>query len=115
MTVLNVLAALLTIGFGLIGWLAPGYTMRVLELTAGPRREGVSEVRAASGALFVAMGAAALAIGQPLAYAMLGFMYLGAGTGRITSIALDRSGTRMIWLFFVSELGLGMYLAWANL
>lgn len=113
---LNVIAVILTIGFGLIGWLMPDYTMDKLKLaTAGGSTLGKSEIRAASGALFVGLGVGALALGTPAAYAMVGFAYAGGAIGRITSIVLDGSGETVSWSFFAAEAALALYLIVANL
>ncbi len=106
--ILNVLIALVSIGFGLIGWIAPRYTMDQLGLAA---REGStmgpSEMRAASGALFVGLGAGALLIGNPTAYAMIGCAWGGAAIGRLTSILLD-GASRQKWVFFAVEIAVGV-------
>ncbi|ROU04295.1 DUF4345 family protein [Histidinibacterium lentulum] len=102
MDVFNPFLALVSIGFGLIGWLAPGYTMKVVDLQPGPTPMGPGEVRAASGALFVGLGAGALILGDPLAYAMIGFAWGGAAIGRLTSLALDGRTTKK-WAFFGAE------------
>ena len=113
---LNVVAALLTIGFGLIGWLAPGYTMAKLGLATVPGSEvGKSEIRAANGALFVGLGVGALALGAPVAWAALGCAYAGAALGRLTSIVVDGSGTALSWSFLAVEAALGLWLLLANL
>lgn len=113
--IINVLAILATVGFGLIGWLAPSYTMDKLDLAAKPGSTlGFSEIRAASGALFVGLGIGALVIGAPWGYAMMGFGYLGAATGRITSIIIDNSGQKVSWSFFAAESALGLWLVLAN-
>ena len=102
MDILNPLIALVSIGFGLIGWLAPRYTMEVVDLRPGPTGMGPSEVRAASGALFVGLGVGALVIGTPLAYAMIGFAWGGAAVGRLTSLIVDGQ-TQKKWGFFACE------------
>lgn len=89
MEILNFIAALLSIGFGVIGWLMPKYTLQVLNLEAHTDTMGMSEIRASGGALFVGMGIGALYLGTPAAFAMLGMCWLGASIGRITSIVLD--------------------------
>ncbi len=105
---LNIFLALVSIGFGLIGWIAPRYTMDQLDLapkegsTMGP-----GEMRAASGALFVGLGAGALLIGNPTAYAMIGCAWGGAAIGRLTSILLDGS-SRPKWTFFAVEIAVGI-------
>lgn len=100
---LNTVLALASIGFGLIGWFAPRYTMQLLDLRPEGSTMGVSEIRAASGALFVGVGLGAILIDDPLAYAMLGFAWGGAAVGRITSIVADEQPTRRTWGFFATE------------
>ena len=103
MDLINILLALLSIGFGAIGWLAPRYTMDKLDMaTKGDSTMGVSEVRAASGALFVGLGVGALLTGLPGAYAAIGFAWGGGAVGRITSIFLD-GPSRSKWIFFAVE------------
>jgi hypothetical protein len=106
--ILNILLALLSIGFGAIGWLAPRYTMRLLDLRSGETTMGVSEIRAASGALFVGLGIGALLLGTPAAYAMIGFAWGGAGLGRLTSILADPAPTRRTWMFLAVEAVVGV-------
>lgn len=102
--ILAPLTALVSIGFGLIGWVAPRYTMDLLGLApkAGSTM-GASEMRAASGALFVGLGLGALLIGDPVAYAMIGCAWGGAAIGRLTSILLD-GASRQKWTFFAVEI-----------
>ena len=99
---LNPALALFSIALGLFGWFAPRYTMAVVDLQPGPTPMGPSEVRAASGALFVGLGLGALILGTPLAYAMVGFAWGGAAIGRLTSLLLDGQ-TRKKWGFFACE------------
>lgn len=113
---LNVTLMLATIVFGLIGWWMPHYTMQKLglSLTEG-RRVGLSEVRAVNGCLFVFVGLAALAINEPLGYAMVGFMYVGAAIGRTSSIIVDRSGEFLSYSFVTAEFAFAVFLILANL
>jgi len=113
--ILNMIALGLTIAFGLIGWSAPRYTMKKLDLEAGHSTLGLSEIRAASGALFVGAGIGALWLFVPAAIVMVGFMYGGAAVGRLTSIALDASGQKVSWSFLAAELVLAAWLLAANL
>ncbi|MCK0166814.1 DUF4345 family protein [Jannaschia sp. S6380] len=112
--ILNVLLALATIGFGAAGWLAPDWTMKKVGLADTGSTMGKSEVRAASGALFVVAGLAAILLGGPVAYAMLGFVWLGGALGRATSLALDGTTTRK-WGFFATEIVTGAVLVLINL
>ncbi len=107
MDVLNYIFAALSIGIGAISWLNPTYAMAALDLHATDSTMGMSEVRASAGALFVGMGIGALLIGTPDAYAMLGFCWMGAAAGRLTSLVLDGQ-SRQKWTFFAVELGVGL-------
>ncbi|MEQ6248140.1 DUF4345 family protein [Sulfitobacter sp. HNIBRBA3233] len=113
-SVINVLLALFTIGFGAVGWLAPKYTMDTVDLKDTGSSMGTSEVRAASGALFVMAGIGALILGTPGAYAMIGFIWAGGGLGRITSLILDGQ-TRRKWIFFASEVAVAVIALGVNL
>lgn len=106
MDILNIIFALLSIGLGAFGWLAPRYTMGALDLKGGTTTMGMSEVRASAGALFVGMGAGALWLGTPEAYVMLGFCWTGAAMGRLTSVILD-GATRQKWTYFAVEAVVG--------
>ena len=113
MDILNILFALASIGLGAVGWLAPGYTMKTLDLQKGPTDMGPSEIRAASGALFIGLGLGAILIGGPVAYGMIGCAWTGAAVGRATSLALDGT-SRKKWTFFVVEAIVGLGALWVN-
>jgi len=112
---LNILAAVLTIGFGLFGFLAPGYTASALDLAPTNSTMGLSELRASVGGLFVVAGLAALWLGLPAAYAMLGFAYAGAALGRLVSLALDNPPLVKVMVFGGIEAALALWLILANL
>lgn len=113
--ILNIAAAVLTIGFGLFGLVAPRYTAAALDLVPGPSNMGLSEMRASVGGLFVALGLACLILGTPIAYAMTGIAYAGAAAGRIVSIALDKPPMQKAFLYFGIEGALAFWLILANL
>lgn len=112
---LNIGAAAITIVLGIIGWLAPGYTMDLLDLKTDGSTMGMSEIRAASGALFIGIGLGALLIGTPAAFAMIGCAYAGAAVGRLTSILSDAEPIRATYIFFAFEAVFGLWLLYANL
>jgi hypothetical protein len=114
MELINPLLALVSIVLGAIGWFAPRYTMEVVDLMPGPSPMGTSEIRAASGALFVGLGLGALVLGTPVAYAMVGFALGGAAVGRITSIVMD-GATPKKWLFFGCEAAVAVLALAGNL
>ena len=111
---INIILALLSIGFGAIGWLAPAYTMRTLDMTDTGSTMGMSEIRAASGALFVMAGIGALILATPAAYAMIGFIWGGGAVGRATSLLLDGQ-TRLKWIFFACEVAVAVVALAINL
>ena len=112
--ILNIIFAFLSIGLGAVGWLMTGYTMNRLDLHDGGSGMGKSEIRAASGALFVGLGIGALLIGTPAAYAMIGCAWGGAAVGRATSLALD-GVTRDKVVFFAVEAVVGIAAVAVNL
>ncbi|MBC6437299.1 MAG: DUF4345 family protein [Rhodobacteraceae bacterium] len=113
--IINMLAALLTIVLGLMGWLAPRWTMDQLDMRAGPTNMAYTEVSAASGCVFVGLGAGALIINEPLGWLIVGFAYGGAAIGRITSIFRDNAASRQSWTFFGCEAVLAAWLVLANI
>ncbi len=113
--IINILLALTSIGLGAFGWLAPRYTMDLLDLRPDGSTMGVSEIRAASGALFIGLGLGAIILGEPLAYAMIGFAWGGAAIGRLTSIIADADPTRQKYTFFGIEAAVAIALLWINL
>ena len=107
MEIINIIFALLSIGLGCFGWLAPRYTLGALDLTPGETTMGPSEIRASVGALFVGMGIGALILGTPEAYVMLGFCWCGAAMGRLTSLVLDGTSQKK-WIYFIVEAAVGI-------
>ena len=107
MDILNIIFALLSIGLGCFGCLAPRYTMGALDLKGGETTMGMSEVRASAGALFVGMGVGAIWLGTPEAYLMLGFCWAGAAMGRLTSLVMD-GATRQKLTYFAVEAVVGV-------
>ena len=112
---LNILAALLTIGFGLFGFLAPGYTANALDLTPTNSTMGLSEMRASVGGLFVVTGIAVIWLNNPMAYAMLGIVYAGAALGRFVSVVLDNPPLVKALTFGGIELVLAVWLIAVNI
>ena len=113
--ILNTAAALLTIGFGLFGFLAPSFTLGALDLTTTNSNMGLSEMRASVGGLFVVTAAAAIWLGTPMAFTMLGFVYAGAALGRFVSLALDNPPFVKALVFGGIEAALAAFLILANM
>lgn len=112
---LNIVAALLTIAFGLFGFFAPRYTAAALDLEPTNSTMGLSEMRASVGGLFVVAGMAAIWLGQPLGYAMIGFAFVGAALGRALSLVLDKPPVRKVLIFGGIEAALAAWFLFANL
>ena len=113
--IVNVAVALVTIGLGLLGWLAPRWTMQQLDMVAGPSHMAYTEVSAVSGCLFVALGLGAMILTEPLGWVVMGLAYAGAAVGRITSMFRDKAASRQAWTFFGSEAALASWLLIANI
>lgn len=112
---INIFVAVLTVGLGLLGWLAPRWTMQVLDMKAGPTNMAYTEVSAVSGCLFVGIGIGVLILNEPMAWLALGLAYGGAAVGRVTSILRDNAGSRQSWTFFGTEAALAAWLVLANM
>ncbi len=113
--VINICAAVLTIGFGLFGFVAPRYTAAALDLAPTTSTMGLSEMRASVGGLFVVAGLAAIWLSEPVAYAMIGFAFVGAAIGRLVSLILDDPPRTKVIVFGGIEAALAMWFLWANL
>ena len=111
----NLISTLLTIGFGLFGFLAPRYTAAALDLAPTQSTMGLSEMRASVGGLFVVAGLGALWLDHPLAYGMLGFAFAGAALGRVISLVLDAPPMRKVLIFGGIEAALAAWFLSANL
>lgn len=107
--ILKIIAAVLTIGTGLLSLLKPRAVYGFTGLRAEGGR-GITEIRSILGALFVALGAAALYFRLPQTYAMLGIMYLFIAFVRFISMFVDRSVVRSNIISLVSEVVLGIIL-----
>ncbi|MDW3221345.1 MAG: DUF4345 family protein [Paracoccaceae bacterium] len=113
--VFNTIACLLTVGFGLFGFLAPRYTASALDLAPTVSTMGLSEMRASVGGLFVVAGLAALWMQTPIAFAMIGFAFAGAATGRVASLIFDKPPLRKVLIFGGIEAALALWFLAANL
>ncbi len=111
---MTTIACILTIAFGLFGFLAPRYTASALDLEPTKSTMGLSEMRASVGGLFVIAGVAALWLNDPSAYTMLGFAYAGAALGRLVSLAIDKPPATKLLIFGGIEAVLAVVLIGAN-
>ena len=112
---LNLVACVLTIAFGLFGFLAPRYTASALDLAPTDSTMGLSEMRASVGGLFVVAGGAAIWLDHPLGYAMIGFAFAGAALGRVLSLVFDKPPVRKVLIFGGIEAVLAAWFLIANM
>ena len=112
---INTICCVLTVGFGLFGFLAPRYTASALDLEPGKSTMGLSEMRASVGGLFVVLGLAAIWAAEPMLYAAIGFAFAGAALGRIVSLLLDKPPLGKVFLFGGIEAVLAFWFLGANL
>ena len=103
---INMALGFMTVLLGMIGWLAPRWTMRQLDMHAGPTNMAYTEVSAASGCLFVGLGLGAIILN--------GLAYAGAAAGRVTSIFRDNAASRQSWTFFGTEAAFAAWLIFVN-
>ncbi|MEM6382249.1 MAG: DUF4345 family protein [Pseudomonadota bacterium] len=112
----NVLAAIATIILGLFGWLRPDFTMDLLGLKSTDETGlGKSEIRAASGALWVGVGVASLVLFSPTAFLMLAAVWGGGAIGRLTAIVVDGANKGQPVVFFIVEAAFAVVLVALNL
>lgn len=115
-TGLNILLALGTIGLGLFGWLRPETTMEYIGTTpTDDTGLAKSEIRAASGAVWVGAGVGAILLATPIAYLMLAALWVGASVGRGTSVFVDGANTGKPLIFFIVEVVFAVLLLAINL
>ncbi|MFO7742926.1 MAG: DUF4345 family protein [Anaerolineae bacterium] len=107
--ILKVIAAVGTVGTGVVSLLKPSTVTSFTGIRAeGPR--GVTEVRAIFGGLLIAMGAFPLIAGAAVTYRMLGALYLTIAVVRAVSMVVDRSIERSNWISLAAEVALGTVL-----
>jgi len=107
--ILKIVAAVITIGTGLLSLLKPRSAYGFTGLSAEGGR-GITEIRSILGALFVALGGAVLYFQLPETYAMLGIMYLFVALVRLVSIFVDESAEQSNIISLISEIILGLIL-----
>ncbi len=107
--ILKIVMAVGTIATGLISLIRPKAVQGFTGLSApGPR--GITEIRAILGGGFIGLGMAALILGVPAAYQMLGLTYLAIAVARIFGIVLDRSFESSNWISLAVEVVAGIIL-----
>jgi hypothetical protein len=106
---LQIIAAIGTILTGAVSLFWPAKVQGFTGLSANGGR-GITEIRTILGALFIALGAAALYFNLPATYQMLGITYLTMGIVRGISIFVDKSAVSSNIISVVVELIFGIIL-----
>lgn len=86
---LNVLGAILTILFGLLGLLFPRKASELTGLQA-PTKAAFAEFRGTFGGAFVAIGVVPLILGSPAGFLVSASCWWGAAIGRGVSMVVDK-------------------------
>ena len=107
--ILQIIAAIGTILTGAVSLFWPSKVQGFTGLSANGNR-GITEIRTILGALFIALGAAALYFNIPEAYQMLGITYLAMAIVRGISIVVDKSAVSSNIISVVAELVFGIIL-----
>jgi len=107
--VLQIIAAVLTIGTGLLSLIKPTAVYEFTGLKAEGGR-GITEIRSILGALFIALGAAVLIFRTYETFAMLGIMYLFIALVRFISMFIDKSVVSSNIISLATEVVLGVIL-----
>lgn len=107
--ILKIIAAIGTIGTGLLALIKPESIYGFTGLRAEGGR-GITEIRSIFGGLFIALGAVALYYRSPQTFAMLGFTYLGIGLVRAISMFVDKSVESSNIISLVVEIVFGIIL-----
>lgn len=96
--------AVVTVGFGLLLFLMPRLSFRILRLQpVEGRADAIAEGRATMAGFYLGCGLGCLLLAQPLIYLVLGLGWAFTALGRLVSIVLDRAGTRFNWLSLLVE------------
>ncbi len=101
-------ACILTIATGLLALFRPASVEGFTGLTAAGGR-GTTEIRSVLGGLFITLGIVPLVLGG-VAFAVLGWGYLGIGIVRLVSIFIDKSSENSNWISVAVEFVFGILL-----
>ncbi len=96
--------AAITIAFGLLLFLMPRLSFKILRLqTRDGAGDAIAEGRATMAGFYLASGLCCILLAQPLIYLVLGLGWGFTAFGRLVSIVADRAGTRFNWMSLIIE------------
>ncbi|WP_072052920.1 DUF4345 family protein [Hymenobacter terrenus] len=87
--ILNTIGCVITIGFGLLGFLFPAQASKLTGLVASTA-SAVAEFRGTFGGAFLAAGIYPLIVRKQIVYLFTGLFWWGAAAGRILSLFADQ-------------------------
>lgn len=100
-------SAFVTFGFGLVCFLMPRLSLRILRLQTRPDvPEAAAESRATMAGFYLATSLASVAFDQPFVWMVLGAGWAFTALGRLISMIFDRGFTAFNLLAFALEIAL---------
>ena len=100
-------SALVTLFFGLLCFLTPRLSLRIMRLrTAEGVPEAVAESRATMAGFYLGASIVAILFNQPFVWMVLGAGWAFTAFGRLVSIVFDRGNTAFNWISIVIEASL---------
>ena len=109
LSILKIVAAIGTLATGLLTLFWPHAAAQFVGLSpTGPR--GTTEIRTTLGGTFIGLGMAPLLLGAPVAYQVLGIMYLEMAAIRLASLFIDRSQEQSNYISVALEIAFGVIL-----
>lgn len=107
--ILKLAAAVVTMGTGFVGAIAPNSVTGFTGLSPVGSR-GISEIRAVIGGLFIGLALAVIIFRSPAAYRTLGIGYLTIACVRAISMGLDNAWQGSNWISLGFEVVFGVLL-----
>jgi hypothetical protein len=102
-------SAVITIVFGLLLFLLPRRSLKLLRLQPLPDvPEAVSEARATMAGFYLGVGAMCILLDQPFLYWALGASWAATALGRLTSMVFDGANTPYNWISLPIEAALAL-------
>ncbi|PYE87975.1 DUF4345 family protein [Phyllobacterium leguminum] len=97
-------SALLTVLFGLVLFLAPGLSMKLLRLSPlNERPEAFASIRATMAGFHIGLGLSCLIFAQPFLWLALGAAWGFSLFGRLISMMSDKGNTLYNWIAALIE------------
>lgn len=100
-------SAIVTLVFGLLCFLMPRLSFRIMRLrTAEGVPEAVAESRATMAGFYLGTSIVAILFNQPFVWMVLGAGWAFTAFGRLVSIVIDRGNTTFNWISIAIEASL---------